>query len=87
MALSELREKISREHVLKVLEKIDRGEIKIPERRKFRTAYILHNGNKYPPKYVLEKAAEEAGLKIGPEDFITDEAANFLKKTWIRSRE
>ena len=80
MALSELREKISREHVLKVLEKIDRGEIKIPERRKFRTAYILHNGNKYPPKYVLEKAAEEAGLKIGPEDFITDEAANFLKK-------
>ncbi|MDI9610883.1 MAG: hypothetical protein QFX36_06100, partial [Archaeoglobales archaeon] len=80
MALSELREKISREHVLKVLEKIDRGEIEIPKRRKFRTAYILHNGNKYPPKYVLEKAAEEAGLKIGPEEFITDEAANFLKK-------
>ena len=42
---------ITREHLLQAIEQIDREGV--PPRKKSKYYDVLHNGNRYPPKYVL----------------------------------
>jgi len=45
---------ITREHLLQAIEQIDREGV--PARKKSHYYDVIHNGNRYPPKYVISLA-------------------------------
>jgi hypothetical protein len=47
---------IRKEHIIKAIEDIDKNGV--PKRRESKKFYLLHNGNHYPPKYVVALANE-----------------------------
>jgi len=70
-------EGITREHIIEALKRIDNQGV--PESRKSRKYNLVHNGKKYPPKYVISVAHEIAKVNI-PEKFYPKEAIDFLRK-------
>jgi len=69
---------VTREHVKKALEVIDREGV--PEKYRPREWALVHEGRVYPVKYTLKKAAEAAGLRLTPGDFTAAQAVSYLKK-------
>jgi hypothetical protein len=75
---------IKREHILGALAEIDRtGVLAGRQSKKFA---ILHDGKKYPPKYVLSLAAKQAtGVDLPPRFFAGgNEANHFLMERGFR---
>ncbi|MBP1912966.1 hypothetical protein [Thermococcus stetteri] len=69
---------ISRDHVLKMLEVIDREGV--PGKYQARNTFLLWRDREYPVKYVIFMAAKLAGIELSITDFTTVEAKNYLKK-------
>jgi len=68
---------IEKEHIIQAINEIDSNGI--PEKRKSKNHFIIHNGKRYPQKYVLSLANKFANGKM-LEDFNANQAQNFLKK-------
>lgn len=61
------RNRLTRRHVLQVIRSIRRDEV--PENRRPRGYVLVHGGDRFPPKYVLERAMVLAGGgPIDPEE-------------------
>ena len=70
---------ISREHVLEAINEIDRNGVR--EGRESRVWFLIYNGRKYPPKYVISLANKYInGKPLNPLDFTAHEAVAYLKK-------
>ena len=70
---------ITREHVLKALREIN--EKGVPEGKASRTWFLLYEGKRYPPKYVISLANKYAnGYELPSSEFITTEAVSYLRK-------
>ena len=68
---------IAKEHIIQAIIEIDSNSI--PEKRKSKNHFIIHNGKRYPQKYVLSLANKFANGKE-LEDFNANQAQNFFKK-------
>ena len=70
---------VTEEHVLAALRRIDRD--RVPRGRESRGYDLVHDGKRYPPKYVLTLAIEEAeGKRPSPNDLGGGEETNtFLR--------
>ena len=68
-----------REHVLKALKEInERG---VPEDRVSKTWFLLYEGRRYPPKYVISLANKYANeYELPPSKFTPQEAASYLRR-------
>lgn len=71
-------EGITKEHVLKALEIIDKEGV--PSENTARNTFLVMDNKKYPVKYVVHKAAQVAGLELPITDFTTVEARNYLRR-------
>ena len=71
-------EGITREHVLKAINEINREGI--PPKHQAQNTFLALEGKKYPVKYVVLKAAQVAGINLSIKDFTTVEAKNYLKR-------
>jgi hypothetical protein len=70
---------ISRSNVLAGIERIRQKGV--PARRRSNRYFLVHNGRKYPPKYVVSLAVEEAtGKALAPEKFSGGVETNSLLK-------
>ena len=71
-------EGITREHVLKAINEINREGI--PPKHQAQNTFLVLEGKKYPVKYVVLKAAQVAGVNLSIKEFTTWEAKNYLKR-------
>ena len=71
---------ITRDHVLKALEKIDNEGV--PSKRQSRKHLLLHDGKEYPPKYTVACANFYANGEFLSSELFSGgaETNNFLKK-------
>ena len=70
---------ITRAHILDAMATID--DDGVPRAFQSRVIDLLHDGKRYPPKYVIAIANWEAnGEQLGPEEFRTSQAQRFLMK-------
>lgn len=72
-------ENITREHIIKALEEIDKSEV--PPQRDSEIYDLEHNNKKYPPKYVISMANKYANHnELNPSAFSGgDESNRFLR--------
>jgi len=70
---------ITRKHVLQALKEID--EKGVPEGKASRTWFLLYEGKRYPPKYVISLANKYANrYELPSSEFITTEAVSYLRR-------
>lgn len=66
-------------HIVRAIKEIDKSGV--PKLRRSKTWDLVHDGKKYPPKYVVSLACKYvSGEELNSESFITDDARRFLKK-------
>ena len=70
---------ITKDHVLKAIKEID--EKGVPPGRGSKTYFLIHDGKKYPPKYVISLANKYAnGEELDYRKFNAQEAVRYLEK-------
>jgi hypothetical protein len=78
--MTAIPENIGHEHITQAINEIDSNGI--PKIRKSKTHFVIHNGKKYPPKYIISLANKFInGKELKSESFHTlRHAVPFLKK-------